>query len=111
MGCMSTPRHDPEEIRHLLDLRQSARLTFKQLSEQSGVPVHVLTYRAGRDRREGESSAAEPCAFVEVVATPSAIGAHESSGIRLVLPGELRVQLDRDFDEATLARLLSVAGC
>lgn len=108
---MPKSRHAPDEVRRLLDLRQSASLTFSQLSEQSGVPVHVLTYRASQDRMGCEDPASAPCAFLEVVAAPSAVDRPQSSGISLVLPGDLRVHLDRDFDEAALLRLLSVARC
>ena len=113
---MPTPRHDPAEIRRLLEVRQAEKLTFQQLSERSGVAVHVLTYRAWQDRRglAARRRAPESAAFVEVVAASSgmeATVAGKSSGIELLHPGGLRIQLERDFDEAALARLLTVVLC
>jgi hypothetical protein len=111
---MQTTRHDSTEVRRLLEVRQSEHLTFQQLSERSGVPVHVLTYRAAQDRQGGEKRRSEHGAFVEVVA-----GVREdeptrpanSAGIEVHLPGGLCVRLDRCFDETALARLLSIVRC
>ena len=51
---MQTTHHDPTEVRRLIEVRQSQNLSFQQLSERSGIPVHVPTYGAARDRRERE---------------------------------------------------------
>ncbi len=116
MVVMPTPRHDPAEIRRLLELRQAEKLTFEQLSERSGVAVHVLTYRAWQDRRDQAARRRAPgsAAFVEVVAASPAIEAtvaDNSSGIELLHPGGLRIQLERNFDEGALARLLTAVLC
>ena len=111
---MQTTRHDPTEVRRLLDVRQSEHLTFQQLSERSGVPVHVLTYRAAQDRQGTGTRGSEHGAFVEVVACGQdleTIGSANSAGIEVHLPGGLRVRLDRRFDEAALARLLAIVRC
>ncbi len=114
MVGMRKPRHDPTEIRRLLEARQAELLTFKQLSERSGVPVHVLTYRADQDRRAVSTLERDAVGFVEVVQAPAAPQAEAiavSSGIELTLPGGLRVALAPDFDEATLTRVLAIARC
>ena len=113
MAVMPTPHHDPTEIRRLLALRRSEKLTFKQLAARSGVPMHVLSYRAGQESRARQAEASQASAFVEVVAQPDPVPAPSSrcSGIELLLSGGLRVQLDRDFDESTLTRLLTVVRC
>ena len=112
---MGTRRHDPTEIRRQLEVRESEKLTYAQLSERSGVPVHVLTYRAAQDRRAQPDAATESVGFVEVVSAAGQMGEPEvgtsSSGIELVLPGGVRALLDRQFDEGALARLLAVARC
>lgn len=112
---MRTPRSDPAEIRRLLAVRQSERLTYEQLSERSGVPVHVFTYRTAQDRRAQPDSPTESVGFVEVVCATEAMAQLEVprdfSGIELVLPSGLRALLDRQFDEGTLARLLAMARC
>ena len=119
MVVMPTPRHDPAKIRRLLELRQAEKLTFEQLSERSGIAVHVLTYRTWQDRRDqaAKRRAPESAAFVEVIAAAPApeplepTVADDSSGIELLHPGGLRIQLERNFDEAALARLLTVVLC
>jgi len=67
---MRTPRHDPVEVRRLLEMREAESLTYQQLSERSGIPVHVLTYRASQDRLGSRKQAPIPAAFVEVVDVP-----------------------------------------
>ncbi len=116
MLVMPTHRHDRAEIRRLLEFRQTEKLTFQQFSERSGVAVHVLTYRARQDSRgqTAQRKAPESAAFVEVVAAspaPEPAAASNSSGIELLHPGGLRIQLERNFDEAALARLLTVVLC
>ena len=112
MAVMPTPHHDPTEIRRLLVLRRSEKLTFKQLAARSGVPTHVLSYRASQDRRTRKAEASQVSAFVEVVAQPDPVPpSSRCSGVELLLSGGLRVQLDRDFDESTLTRLLTVVRC
>lgn len=115
MVGMPSAHHAAAEIRRLLSVRQSEKLTFKQLSERSGIPPHVFAYRAAQDRRRaGAESVTESSGFVEVVAAASAgeaEGFDNSSGIELVFPGGLRASLARHFDDTALARLLSVAGC
>ena len=108
------PIYGIDEIRGLLDLRTSERLTFKQVSERSGVPIHVLTYRAKRDGSTPRAKPPEASAFVELVAESSSVAQSApatSSGIELQFPGGLRAQLARNFDEATLLRLLSLSRC
>ena len=111
---MRTARHDPAQVRRILELREAEELTFQQVSERSGVPIHVLTYRASQDRLASRKEATNASAFIEVVAgTPENDVGQEanSAGIELHLGDGLRVRLDRHFDESALARLLSVLRC
>jgi transcriptional regulator with XRE-family HTH domain len=111
---MSNTRHDRAEVRRLLELRDSEGLTFKELAERSGVPVHVLNHRASQDRKARHAEEDGAQGFIEIVSNeeaPSSSLASRSSGIELFLPGGIRVQLGRQFDEAALARLLSIARC
>jgi transposase-like protein len=111
MGVMGNRRHDRAEIRRLLELRQSEKLTYSQIAERSGIPVHVLRYRAAQDRGRDGDTAADPASFVEVVRAMEPEADLESSGIELVLPGGVRALLARQFDDAALGRLLAVARC
>jgi len=111
---MRTSKYDIDKIRGLLELRTAERLTFKQTSERSGVPVHVLTYRAKQDGPPARSKPSKAPAFVEVVAVSPGVeelSSATASGIELQLPGGLRAQLARNFDEETLLRLLSLSRC
>jgi hypothetical protein len=104
---MRKPHPDPGELRRLLAQRDAEGLTFNQLAERSGVPVHVLHHRSRTDARRAKLKEAKECAFVEVRASePSA-----SSCIELVLPQGMRVRLEPNFNQATLARLLSTVAC
>jgi transcriptional regulator with XRE-family HTH domain len=108
---MNKARHDPEELRRLLALRKAKNLTFKQLAVQSGIPIHVLHHRAHRDDHAAQVKANEAAGFVELVPVPAEGLASHPSGIELLLERGLRVRLERDFDEATLARLLATVPC
>lgn len=108
-------RHDPDLVRQHLAERKSEHLTFAQLTERTGIPVHVYQYRTTQDKCSAiqeESGAAGPPSFVEVV--PSAV-AHDatssSSGIEIRLANDLQIHLARDFDAATLQRLLQTVRC
>ena len=94
---MRTPRHDPVEVRRLLEQREAESLTYRQLSERSGIPVHVLTYRAIQDRLASREEAPVPAAFVEVVDAPaSSAGSLEvigPRGHRVVVSSTTRVDL------------------
>ncbi len=104
-------RHDRTEIRRLLEVRRSERLTYEQLSERSGVPVHVLSYRAAQDRRERPDGKGSRMDFAEIVPAAEPGARINSSGIELVLPCGLHALLDLQFDESALARLLAVTQC
>jgi len=104
---MKNRRHDPEMIRQLLAQRDAEGLTFVQLAERSGVPIHVLHHRAHTDARAAKVSQVEGSAFVEVCAdVPRA-----ASGVEILLAQGLRIQLRQGFDQATLSRLLSTVAC
>ena len=109
MVGMQSPRQNPDAIRRLLELRRAESLTFKQLSERSGIPVHVLMYRSNQDRRAQASSSLEAGGFVELVGVSESRSA--TSGLEVIMPSGLRVALAVDFDAATLSRVLSHPGC
>ena len=114
MVAMSNTRHDRAEVRRFLELRETEGLTFKELAKRSGVPVYVLNHRASQDRKARRAEQDGALGFVELVpstenhASPMA---SSRSGIDLFLPGGIRVQLDRQFDELTMSRILSIARC
>lgn len=104
---MTKPHHDREHLRRLLAQREAESLTFKQLAERSGIPIHVLHHRAHTDAHAAQAAATAEPKFVEVCTEQQP----STSGIEVVLPQGLRVRLEPNFDHATLARLLSVVSC
>ncbi len=113
---MSTARRSPDEVRRLLELREAEKLTYAQLSERSGVPVHVLSYRASQDRRAALRTDREAAgAFVEVIEVSGATDTESVrggfSGIELLTPVGLLIRLERHFDETTLGQVLALARC
>ncbi len=106
---MKSRHHDRDEIRRLLEVRTAENLTFKELAARTGIPVHVFHHRAQQDNRAAR--AAPSSGFVEVVTSSMATAPPSPSGIELLLPGGVRVQLRLDFDKATLTRLLAAVPC
>ncbi len=106
-------RHAPELIRQHLAERKSKHLTFAQLADRTGIPVHVYRHRITQDKRSAiqeESGAAGPSSFVEVVSS-SIAPAPSSSGIEIRLTDDLQIHLAKDFDADTLQRLLPIVRC
>ena len=108
---MSKPQHPAAEVRRWLEVRASEQLTFDQLAQRSGIPVHVLTYRSAMDRRGAAAAAPAPPGFVEVVPVDDTSRPAAGGCIELTLPRGLRVSLAPDFDDGALRRLLAAVGC
>ena len=109
---MRSSHHEVKEVRRQLSVRESEGLTYAELSERSGIPVHVLTYRAATDRQAELRGAGGPTGFVEVAVTEFGVAEpSETAGIRLRFGGGVVVELDRDFDVAALKSLLALAQC
>ena len=106
-------RYAPDLIRQHLAERKAERLTFAQLTERTGIPLHVFRYRITLDKCRAiqeESGASRPSSFVEVVPS-STDPAPSSSGIEIRLANNLQIHLAQDFDADTLQRLLSIVRC
>lgn len=96
-------RHPRPDILRLLERRARHGLTYRELSEESGIPIPTLAYWAAKQRRE-ERSSHPPASFspVEVVDDDN------SGAIVIELGPSVRVTVERDFDDTHLARVLSV---
>jgi len=95
-----------EQMRGWLERRERLGLTFRELSEETGIPVGTLAFWAWKLRQErGAAAPAHGSAstFVELVPTPS-----EERGARLeiVLRGERRVLIVGDVEEERLVRVV-----
>ena len=103
-------RRDPDQYLDLLARREAERLTFAQLSEESGVPVATLQYWARKLREPKQQDDAadrdDSSQFIEVD-----IGDVAISTIEVVLDGDLRVAIKPGFDPATLRAVVNALAC
>jgi predicted transcriptional regulator len=94
-------RHRREDMERLLSERRAEGLTFRELSERSGIPIPTLSYWAVKLRREQASD--EPRLVpVEVIEDGG------SAPLAIEVSSGLRVLVGRDFDTDHLSRVLSV---
>ncbi|MFT4543451.1 MAG: hypothetical protein ACI835_005923 [Planctomycetota bacterium] len=109
---MQKSHHDRDEVRRLLAQRKAEKLTFQELVDLSGIPIHVFQHRARQDDITTGVKASTESGFVEVIASsPGLATPNNSTGIELLLPHGVRVHLAPDFDTATLTRLLASVPC
>jgi len=95
--------HPRPDIQRLLERRTRRGLTFREISEESGIPIPTLSYWASKQRRSASLQEPETC-FV-----PVEVEADDHPGaIVIELGPALRVTVERGFDEKHLARVLSV---
>ena len=86
----------------LLERRKRCGLTFRELSEESGIPIPTLSYWAAKLRRDADCEV--PSEFV-----PIEIVDDERSGAIVIEVGSvMRLTVERGFDEEHLTRVLSV---
>ena len=96
-------RHSRPDIQRLLERRARHGLTFREISEESGIPVPTLSYWASKQRRD-EDSGESSLQFVSVAVD----GEDHSGAIAIELGPAVRVTVERGFDEEHLTRVLSV---
>ena len=108
---MQKSQYDPAEVQRFLDQRQAERLTLKQLSDLSGIPIHVFTYRISRNKRAAPAAEQPAPGFLQIVPAPEPHPQSLTSNIELIFPCGTRAVLAPDFDESGLARLFSAARC
>jgi len=93
-------RHPRPDIERLLGRRARHGLTFRELSEESGIPIPTLSYWASKLRREER---------LEAEFVPVEIEEEEKVGmISIETASGLRLRVEPGFDEAHLTRVLSV---
>lgn len=98
-------RNRREEIARLLAQRERRGLTYRELSERSGVAAQTLSWWAWKLRREATES---PPAFVEVELPVDEPG----PAFEVEAPGGFVLRVPPDFDASALRRLLEVlAAC
>ncbi len=95
-------RRPRSEYEALLDLKEEAGLSYRELSIDSGSPESTLVLWLTRIRREREDISA----FIEVEEEPG-----ERAGVELLLPNGIRIGLEPGFDVGTLQRLVAAVGC
>ena len=91
-------------MEHLLARRARHGLTFRELSEESGIPIPTLSYWASKLRREGLNGEAR---LVEVEILEESV-----RPIVIESGSGLRVTVEPGFDSEHLARVLgAMARC
>ena len=94
-----------EEMLGLLELRAEEKLTLRELSEQSGVPISTLSYWSGKVRREGAARARETKPSIVPV---DLIDGSAPEGITVEVGDGLQVLVEPGFDATHLSRLVAV---
>ena len=97
-----------EEMRHLLALREREGLTYGEAARRGGVRPGTLAWWSRRLRPSDGRARRARADFVEVEVLEDAPA--EDSGLE-VRVGVHRVRVARDFDAATLVRLLQALSC
>lgn len=104
-------------MRRWLALRERRGLTYRELSERTGVSQGTLGYWAWKLRQEDrEAAAEEQSGFVELVAREDQAGPASGSSrvegiggrIEILLAGDRRVVIGGEVSEALLERVLRV---
>ena len=98
-----TQDHPRPDIQRLLARRARHGLTFREISEESGIPIPTLSYWASKQRRDEDEDEA-PAQFVPIELENDA----EAGTIAIELGSSVRVTVERGFDEDHLTRVLSV---
>ena len=94
--------HSRPDIVRLLERRARRGMTFRELSEESGIPIPTLSYWAAKLRRDAEDELQSKFVPVEIVDDD------RSGAIVIEIGSAVRVTVERGFDEAHLSRVLSV---
>jgi len=95
-------RHPRPDIQRLLERRERHGLTYREISEESGIPIPTLSYWASKRRRDEDGEAVARFVPVEV-------GADDHPGaIAIEVGPAVRVTVECGFDEEHLSRVLSV---
>ncbi len=98
-------RHDHTRIRSLLRRRDREGLTYRELSESSGIPAGTLAYWSSRLRRD-----TTPAGFDELRVVEDE-GEHVATTLEVVGPLGHRVRISPDANLELVARVLAALPC
>jgi len=105
-------RHRRSEIERLLRRREREGLTYRELSEVSGIPIPTLAWWSRKLEREAKTRLqAETCGLVAVEVVDDEVD-EGSAAIEIVVGERLRLVVPATASEAHLQRVLrAVASC
>lgn len=106
MPGMKGKQRDRAKMERLLARKRREGLTYEELADESGVPASTLA-RWGSRLGQGR-------AFVEVETVEEDDQEElelEAAGLEVLLDSGHRIAIGRDFDAATLKRLVDVLTC
>lgn len=98
-----------EQMRQFLSRRDRLGLTFRALSEETGIAIGTLASWAWKLRQEGsqrERCSAPSRGFVEIVPGPELVQSDAVGGIEILLTSGRRVVVHDGFDEDRLVRVV-----
>jgi hypothetical protein len=115
----NAPRADESVWRDRVERWQKSGLSGREFAEREGVKLHSLSWwkwelrrrakgedRPRKGKRRARTTPAEVPSLLPVLV--QSVGASVDSPLELVLRSGLVVRVPRDFDEASLARLVRV---
>lgn len=94
-------RQDRSEMEQLLHLRKEEGLSYRELAEQSGVPLHTLHYWSGKIRRESDRTKGAATFLQIEVTDPDPVPA-----IVIEVGQAIRVVVEPNFEPGHLARVV-----
>jgi len=94
-------RQDRAEMEQLLRLREEEGLTYRELAEQSGIPLHTLHYWSGKIRRESDQAKGVGV-FLPIEVTDPEPG----PAIVIEVGQAIRVVVEPNFEPGHLARVV-----
>lgn len=106
-------RHLRPEIERLLRKRARQGLTYRELSEESGIPIPTLSWWSRKLEREvgSATAAADACELVPVEVVEDDLE-EQDAVIEIALGDKVRLLVPSDASERHLRRVLrAVASC
>ena len=106
-------RHRRSEIERLLARRRRNGLTFRELSEESGIPIPTLSWwsrKLSLESEETDSEELQDLVEVEVLDDSTTPGVEDA--IEMRLGGDVRIRVPASVTESHLRRVLrAVTPC
>lgn len=91
-------------------MRARHGLTYRELSEESGIPIPTLAWWSRKLEQEAESAVAERCELVAVEVVDDELDEKAAEAIEIVIGDRLRLVVPSTASEAQVRRILRAVG-